>query len=226
MKLKFFRDRDLFQLSQIQLEERENHVWIICWKDIAYYINSNKTVLNEKELKKAEKFYFLEDKMRYITGRILTKILSAHYLFTENNEIHIEYNSYGKPFIVNDKKKIYYNISHSGDYVIFAFNYYGEVGIDVEEERWIQEYKELSKEFHKEEYEHVYKTNDIHSFYKFWTAKEAYVKAVGEGLQIKLNSFCIRDDGIYKDNSKLDCYNIFIFRVAYLYTAALVVSNR
>ncbi|WP_207652756.1 hypothetical protein [Clostridium puniceum] len=44
--------------------------------------------------------------------------------------------------------------------------------------------------------------------------------------QINLNSFCIRDDGIYKDDSKLDCYNIFIFRAAYLYTAALVVSNR
>ncbi|AGX42686.1 4'-phosphopantetheinyl transferase family protein [Clostridium saccharobutylicum] len=226
MKLKFFTNKDLFQLSQIQLQEQENHVWIICWKDIAYWINSNKNVLNEKELKKAEKFYFLQDKMRYMTGRILTKNLSAHYLLLENKGIHIKYNSHGKPLIVSDKKKIYYNISHSGDYVLLAFTYDGEIGIDVEEEKWIHEYKELSREFHKEEYEHIYKTNDIHIFYKFWTAKEAYVKAVGQGLQIKLNSFCIRDDGIYKDDSKLDCYNIFIFRVAYLYTAALVVSNR
>ncbi|AVQ44876.1 4'-phosphopantetheinyl transferase family protein [Clostridium botulinum] len=226
MKFHIFRDENLFKLSKIQLNNKENHVWVICWENIASWINKEKSVLNKNELKMAESFYFEEDKMRYMTGRILTKILSAYYLEIKSEEVFIEQDFYGKPFIVCHKeKRLYHNISHSGKYVLLVFTYSGLVGIDVEEEKYFLEYKELAKNFHKEEYSKICKSSDIHEFYRVWTAKEAYVKAIGKGLQINLNSFNVREDGIYQGGKKLEAWDLFVFKVADRYTTALVINK-
>ncbi len=48
MKFHIFRDENLFKLSKIQLNNKENHVWVICWENIASWINKEKSVLNKK----------------------------------------------------------------------------------------------------------------------------------------------------------------------------------
>lgn len=226
MDIQNFKENDLYKLSKVQLAGGEVHVWSICWKNICTWINDKKYILNDEELKTKSAFYFQEDKMRYMTGRILTRLLSAHYLGIESSEIVFKQNLYGKPFIVNNtQKNLYYNISHSGEYVLLAFTYIGAVGIDVEEEKWLPEYKDLAHNFHKEEYEKICETSDIEMFYRLWTAKEAYVKAVGKGLQIGLGSFYVGEDGIYKDGRRLEEWKLFLFKAAQKYPAAIVINT-
>lgn len=91
----------------------------------------------------------------------------------------IKLNEYGKPYIENGK---YFNLSHSGDYVILALSEF-EVGCDVEVTR-DADYKRLGKiVFHENELKKLDETEDKKAyFFKLWTAKEAFIKCLGEGF--------------------------------------------
>ncbi|HFJ9466115.1 MULTISPECIES: 4'-phosphopantetheinyl transferase family protein [Bacillus cereus group] len=52
--------------------------------------------------------------------------------------------------------------------------------------------------FTKQEYEYLFQIKDhkekLNYFYQIWTIKESYVKAIGKGLSVPLNSFKIGED--------------------------------
>ncbi len=88
--------------------------------------------------------------------------------------------AYGKPYIVG--KPIYYNISHSGQYVVLVISN-TDVGVDVQLKKKAQRRKLAERFFSKREQEMVKtdKENGEH-FYRIWCRKEAYGKYLGVGL--------------------------------------------
>lgn len=109
---------------------------------------------------------------------------------------------YGKPYLPAEIN-MQFNISHSGNWVVCAIDDKA-IGIDIE---LMQEADILgiAKDFFSlEEYDLLLNAdNDIRKelFYGIWTLKESYIKALGKGLSIKLNSF-----SIIKANGTID-YN-------------------
>ncbi len=116
---------------------------------------------------------------------------------TENNKIHNvsiqdaieEYNqkydyetvtgSSGKPYFRNFPD-IFFNISHSGKYVVCAVSD-KEVGIDIEGGRKAS--ISLAKRFFcQEETSWINEEDSEDRFFRIWTLKEAYGKAVGCGV--------------------------------------------
>lgn len=100
-----------------------------------------------------------------------------------NEEGAYYYREHGKP--MRKKKDAYFNLSHSGSYVLCVIAS-EEVGCDIEK---IQEVKwKLAKRFFSEkEYdilEHLKEKDDAaeEMFTRFWTLRESYVKKTGEGL--------------------------------------------
>ncbi len=135
-----------------------------------------------KERKKRIFTYFrLEDKLRSMGAGIMLK-----YLFDKYN---IEYsylkkNQYGKLYI--DKSDILkFNISHSGDYVVCTYGS-GESGVDIEKN--INSMDIAKRFFTKREYQMI-AAGYPNMFTRIWTLKEAYVKEMGMGLSIPLDSF-------------------------------------
>jgi 4'-phosphopantetheinyl transferase len=103
--------------------------------------------------------------------------------------LKFDYNEYGKPCIL-EPKDIHFNISHSGDWVVCAIDN-KPIGIDVETIKPI-DLNIARRFFTVEEYNHLMKKdeyNRIRYFYMLWTLKESYIKAIGKGLKIPLNSF-------------------------------------
>lgn len=96
-------------------------------------------------------------------------------------DFEIKLNDYGKPYC-GEK---FFNISHSGNYVILAVSD-SEVGCDVEAVREL-EFERLGKiVFHENELKILARTsNKSDYFFKLWTAKEAFIKALGEGFHFK-----------------------------------------
>ncbi len=93
---------------------------------------------------------------------------------------------YGKPSFKNSK--YFFNTSHSGKYALCVISDV-EVGCDIEE---VKEYKPRVAErfFTEKENQYLELSNDKKDlFYRFWTLKESYVKCIGKGLGISLNSF-------------------------------------
>jgi 4'-phosphopantetheinyl transferase len=101
----------------------------------------------------------------------------------------------GKPYY-NGKGE--FNISHSGHYVVVAFSDQ-EVGVDIEEVTYF-EVNDISCYLHTEEINYIENSaNSTEAFFKLWTRKEAFLKAIGKGIVNGLkNENCLQDELIYK----------------------------
>ena len=139
-----------------------------------------------------ERFVSKKDKIRTLVGELLIRKIVKERLGIGNEAITIGKNQYGKPYLENDPS-LHFNVSHSGDYVVCAFDE-KPVGVDIEQIEYIEDYKEIAERyFTKIEIDHVTKSDDysLSRFYEIWTAKESYIKCNGKGLSIPLKSFSI-----------------------------------
>lgn len=139
---------------------------------------------------KADRFYFIDDAKRSICAELLLQY-SLFQAVGQLMELNIGYNEYGKPFI-NNVNSFSYNLSHSGKWVAIVYGI-SQVGIDIEK---IQTSKmDIDNEFFtEEERQYIYTGTDnewTKRFTQIWTLKESYVKYLGAGLSIRLNSFSV-----------------------------------
>ncbi len=89
---------------------------------------------------------------------------------------------FGKPKM---KGSPHFNISHSGRIVAVAFAE-DELGLDIEQHASV-EVNGISKFLHPLEREFIEKSDDQRSsLFYVWTRKEAFLKAIGTGLQERL----------------------------------------
>ena len=102
---------------------------------------------------------------------------------------------YGKPYAMLDDKPITtsFNISHSGKHGLIAFSPHGRLGVDVEERVARKDIDDLSKMVfgpnERSALALVSGWRKIDLFFKFWTIKEALIKAVGMGFSLDPSSF-------------------------------------
>ena len=151
-------------------------------------------LLAPDETARAARFHFDHLQRRFILSRGALRILLGHYLDIAANRIEFRYGSRGKPSLAAPAG-IHFNASHSGDVALFAFTLHCEIGVDVEEMRPISDMREIASRFFcaEESTELMALPADERerAFFLCWTRKEAYLKAVGEGLYAPLNDFCV-----------------------------------
>ncbi|QGQ96130.1 4'-phosphopantetheinyl transferase superfamily protein [Paenibacillus psychroresistens] len=139
---------------------------------------------------KLKKFQKVEDRFRSLFGEILMRTEVSKVLGITSQDITISHNSYGKPSIqgIDD---FHYNISHSGAWVLCIFGS-TPVGVDIEKIEPIDAIQIAERFFSALEREYlnsVVSEDCLSDFYKIWTLKESYIKAVGKGLSIPLDTF-------------------------------------
>ena len=104
---------------------------------------------------------------------------------------------YGKPALaaMSSMPRVRFNLSHTDTIALFAFTLSAEVGVDVERIRALTDMDEIARRFFsKEEVVDLHRL-PMHSreraFFACWTAKEAYIKGIGEGLSMPLDRFAV-----------------------------------
>jgi len=125
----------------------------------------------------------------------------GHYLQRDDDALTLVYNRYGKPSLTDDIFKqlpLYFNLSHSGDFALFALSRDVEVGVDIECNSKSRDVLRLAQRFfHPEEYralrQLVPEQRQL-AFIRAWTRKEALAKAVGSGIQFAFNRFQVSID--------------------------------
>ena len=129
-----------------------------------------------------------QDAESCLFGKVLLQLcFSRFYPSCSLNDL--EYTRYNRPYIKNGAP--YFNISHSGEYVVCVVSDVCEVGIDVEEIKDI-EFDVYASQFLESEWQHVqHSSNRQKAFFHIWTQKEALTKANGKGLIIPLKSIHI-----------------------------------
>lgn len=160
-----------------------------------YIRNINNISLNEINISKLSP-YRREKFERLIDGRSKLQSLAAGLLLNAYiSDKEIKLNEYGKPYTDGGP---FFNLAHSGDYVILAISDESEVGCDIEElsER---EYERLGRV--------VYTDNELNAlssakdkrdkFFELWTKKEAFIKCIGEGFHFPVKSLDLSGEKAY-----------------------------
>lgn len=155
------------------------------------------TCVSMEKRKRISRFYRYEDAQRTLMGDILVRYLLCKRLDIKNKELVFGVNEYGKPFLINTTN-IQYNISHSGRWIACSIDNL-PIGIDIEQIKPI-DMRIAERFFSKEEVKILMNKCAAEReayFYDLWALKESYIKAIGKGLSIPLDSFTIR---ILEDN--------------------------
>ena len=149
-------------------------------------------VLTPEEVARAARFRFRHLQRSFIIARGVLRILIGRYLHTTPQHVELCYGAKGKPRLAVPAR-IQFNVSHSNDLALFAFALDREIGIDVEHIRPLSDMQEIASRFFcaDETAELMGLPPDQHeqAFYRCWTRKEAYIKAIGDGLSVPLDNF-------------------------------------
>ena len=108
-------------------------------------------------------------------------------------DMEYDKNPYGKPYF-KDYPEIYFNVSHSAATALAAFSN-RPVGCDIEKMREAN-LKVAERFFHAEEKKYILSLTDpAPAFWRLWTLKESFLKALGTGMGVPMNSFRISLQG-------------------------------
>lgn len=148
--------------------------------------------VDKKRQEKIDKFRFGADKRRSLGAGILLMEAASFYGINPK-ETKIGQNEYGKPYFC-DYKDVDFSLSHSGKYAVCAIGT-GPLGCDIEKIKDAN--LNIAKRFFSEkEYEYLKDLEDKEernrSFFRLWTLKESYIKAIGEGLKHPLNDLVFK----------------------------------
>ncbi|MCK5838739.1 MAG: 4'-phosphopantetheinyl transferase superfamily protein [Bacteroidales bacterium] len=149
------------------------------------------TMLPAKAKQRVLQYTRAEDLQRSLFGELLVRRMISKKLNIHPREIEIVFSSKGKPML-KGKSDLHFNLSHSGHWVVCAIAN-KPVGIDVE---MIQAGKlKIAKRFFTETEINDLRSKDdkkqLHYFFDLWTLKESYLKVLGKGLTLALNSFSV-----------------------------------
>ena len=171
------------------LEPHGVDIWL-CYEnqiDDASLLRCYEGLLSEDERQKRSRFYFAEDRHRYLVTRAMVRSVLSLYRPSQEQDWFFSTNEYGKPFISSES--LQFNISHTKGLIVMAVSEDFELGIDVEHEARKNTGAEIADRFFSPiEIEQLRQT-DPDAFLDFWTLKEAYIKAQGKGLALPLDSF-------------------------------------
>jgi len=153
-------------------------------------------LLSPAELQRAERHRFLDHRRRYAIGHDQLRALLGGYAGLDPTRLTFRAGPRGKPYL-EQPHDLYFNLSHSGQLALVAVSR-SEVGVDLEKVRHLESLLEIARRhFSAMEFAALEKALEearLELFYRCWTRKEAYIKAVGEGLGMSLDGFDVSLD--------------------------------
>ncbi len=179
----------------LMLGSDEVHVWRAALNLEGSKVKRLHQTLSRDEQARARRFYFQKDREHFIVARGLLRAILGRYLKTEPSQLRFCYTLHGKPALDTEigRDALRFNLSHSQGLALYAITPSREVGVDVEFIR-----SELAE---GQIAEHFFSPREItalralpkerrqEGFFNCWTRKEAYIKARGEGLTLRLDQF-------------------------------------
>ena len=168
------------------------HIWRYYPEETNSQMETLQDTLSADELARSEKFHFEKDRKKFILTRGILRKLLGCYLNKNPQQIRFDYTSFGKPFLAIDSENsnISFNLTHSGEIVLYAISCNQELGIDVEQVRDHTDVMAIAKRFFSQreigQMEKANEKNRTQLFFRYWTRKEAFVKALGKGVSFPM----------------------------------------
>jgi 4'-phosphopantetheinyl transferase len=179
----------------LALSHEEVHLWRTALEQPAGRVHELSRLLSPEERAQAARFHFERDRRRFIVGRSALRILVGRYVGADPGQLRFRYEAHGKPYLSVDYNLcgLRFNLAHSNELAVYAFTLGREVGIDVEYIRSLPDVEQIAARFFSaQEYVALRmfeESQRLEAFFNCWTRKEAYIKAIGDGLSHPLDQF-------------------------------------
>ncbi|WP_373514969.1 4'-phosphopantetheinyl transferase superfamily protein [Persicitalea sp.] len=139
-------------------------------------------LLHTDEIERGGRYHRRDDRLRSLYTRSLLRILVGRYTNQDPLAIHLTKGLRNKPELPNNLGW-HVNAAHSGNWILLAIGR-DRVGIDVEEIKPDFAFTDVIPiSFIAQEREYIEADGkSTVRFYELWTRKEAFVKAIGSGI--------------------------------------------
>jgi len=180
--------------TQTTLPEHEAHLWRVDLAAVAEAEHRWIEALSADERARATRFHFSRDRQYFTATRALLRMILGSYLGSDPRALVFRYLEKEKPSLsFPSESRVEFNVSHSGDVALLAFARDRALGVDVEHLRENFDHAAIARRFFSEQeqrqLEALAPSERYHGFFRCWTRKEAYIKALGTGLSLPLNQF-------------------------------------
>lgn len=177
----------------------EIHIWSVTLAPEASRVAALRLLLTREEQERVDRYRFDHLQRRGIVRRGRLRQLVGAYAGLDPTAVRFGYGEKGKPFLENDPASgediLHFNLSDSADLAVYAFSRGLEIGADCEILRPMPDADSIAVSFFAEAERDVLhdvsQEEKARAFFNCWTRKEAYIKAIGEGLSEPLDNFCV-----------------------------------
>ena len=180
-----------------RLHKNNIDVWLLPisdWSVEALNDNAINQLLSEKEHARFQRFKPESKKAEFVASRLLLRHILKTYTDCDTTHTEAIPDDMGRPFWFKDGAPLdlFFSLSHTKEMICCAVSRQREIGCDVESLQPRKYEVDLTERVFSKKEQQFYKDLPALSrsefFYRSWTLKEAFIKAMGQGLRIPLTS--------------------------------------
>jgi 4'-phosphopantetheinyl transferase len=172
------------------------HVWVAASDGLLPPPEALGDELSPGDLAESRRFKFEMHRRRFLATRLLRRRVLADYLGTRPGLLVFHFGAKGKPELAAmSAGNLSFNETESDGVAVVAVARGRRLGVDIERLHSVPEAESIVSGFGSDLEKHAFASlspedrQDL--FLRWWTGKEAFVKALGEGLSMPLADFSI-----------------------------------
>ena len=177
-----------------QLRDSCVDVWRVDLASCEEGLERWQTVLTPDEARRAAGIGSESMRRAFVLARAALRLLLGRYLVLEPGKIQLSCETRGKP-VLSGHPETCFSASRSGSVGAFAFCLNTRVGIDLEELRMVPQMQRVIERMfspcERRQLAGFGPEERQRAFLSCWTRKEAYAKALGDGLLTSFDRFCV-----------------------------------
>lgn len=180
----------------LALGQREIHIWRVELEHAERHVADLARCLAAEEVARAAHFRFARDRRRYVVTRAVLRTLLGRVLSMAANDILLQYGPEGKPSLADEHgSDVQFNVAHSHELALVALSRRAALGVDVEHARELDDAPRIAQRFFSTQEVTALRATPAAQreamFFRIWTRKEAFIKAIGKGLAQPLGAFSV-----------------------------------
>jgi 4'-phosphopantetheinyl transferase len=172
------------------LSSDEIHLYHFAFKELEANINEYESYLSESEKQRAARFHFEIDQNNFKIGRAVLRKILAGYIDRSPADLNFQYSEKGKPLLSDTH--LQFNLSHTKEAFLIGCSQTQAIGVDIELISRNIDVIALSREImsaaEKDYFLSQPAARQKEIFFRVWTRKEAFVKALGIGIGTNLKN--------------------------------------
>ncbi len=189
---------------ELHLPPREAHLWCVTPAEASdpALLDNYRSLLTPEERERYQRYHFEKDRLLFLLTRALVRTTLSRYGSLSPTQWEFEANSHGKPQLVSPcphLTDVSFNLTNTQGLVGLLLARTETCGVDTEYLNRPVRFLSLADRFFSPlEVQHLHAQpphQQAHRFLTYWTLKESFIKAEGQGLSIPLDSFSIELDG-------------------------------